>query len=451
MRDHPMSTRKTNDCIPCFECDGTLEAVKLPHKTQLPGLGEIVIQDVPMMKCPKCGDTVLGDEGNRFIDASLNHITGAITPAEMKIFIDQYGLTHKQTAAITGYGEKNISRWVSGKMRPSASVSNFFRLLIADRSAFEKLKSRQWGAASAGRCPEEERQPDAEEKAILKQIDYATLVQLHIVPSKISPKDRRTELCRRFESADLVTFRQRATSHLPAMAAYKDTSQKFSEVSGGLWMELGCQAARSIQVKPYDRDKLAAAVKELRELTRTKLVEVIPQVREILAGAGVALVFAPIMKQSAFRGCTRLMSPTKAVIIHSMKYRNLAQFWLILFHEIAHLMLHISDVKDVFPEYEHRNDDAREKEADEWAQDTLVYSDRLIAFSARCPKPKPDQIDAFAQEVKVHTAIAAEVFNKRAKAEVISYSRLTQLGLFPGLSEEDAAFLWKNNPLGTAA
>jgi YgiT-type zinc finger domain-containing protein len=445
-----MSARKTKDRIPCFECDGALEAVKLPHTTELPDIGRVVIENVPMLKCPKCGDTVLGDEGNRFIDASLDRITGSITPAEMKVFLDQYGLTHKQAAAITGYGEKNISRWVGGKMRPSASVSNFFRLLIADRSAFEKLRSRQWGAGVAVRYPAEERQPDKPEKAIMKQIDFATLVQIGFVPSTRSPQEQRTALCRRFESPDLMSLAQQAEDNLLAMAPYKDTKQKFSRISGGLWMELGCRAAQAIQVKPYDRDKLAVAVKELRELTQTKLVNVIPQVRQILADAGVVLVFAPIMKQSAFRGCTRLMSPTRAVIIHSMKYRSLAQFWLILFHEIAHLMLHITDVKDVFAEYENRKDDIREKQADEWAQDTLVYSDKLIAFSARCPKPTPEQIVAFARDVKVHTAIAAEVFNKRADAEVIPYSRLNQLGLFPNLSEEDAAFLWKNNPLGIA-
>jgi Zn-dependent peptidase ImmA (M78 family) len=285
----------------------------------------------------------------------------------------------------------------------------------------------------------------------MKEVDYASLARIQLVAAKTSAKDRRTEMCRRFEVPDLLALGKMANDNLLAMAAYKDTSQKFSRISGGLWMELGCRAAERIHVKPYDRDKLAVAVKELRELTRTKLVDVIPQVRQILAEAGVALVFAPIMKQSAFRGCTRLMSPTKAVIIHSMKYRNLAQFWLILFHEIAHLMLHITDVKDVFAEYVDRKDDIREKQADEWAQDTLVYSDKLIAFSTRWPKPKPEQIESFAREVKVHTAIAAEVFNKRAGTEIISYSRLTQLGLFPNLSEEEATFLWKNNPLGTAA
>lgn len=446
-----MPARKKNEHLPCFECDGTLEAVKRPYTTELPGIGQVAIENVPMLKCPKCGDTVIGDEGNRFIDASLNRITGAITPDEMKFFLKQYGLTHKQAAAITGYGEKNISRWVTGKMRPSSSVSNFFRLLIADRSAFETLKSRQWGASAVVSFPTEERQPSAEERTVLKQVDYAALARIGLVAAKSTGKDRRTELCRRFEVPDLLTLGKKAEDNLLAMAAYKDTQQKFSRISGGLWMELGCRAAERLHVKPYHRDKLDVAVKELRELTQTKLVDVIQQVRQILAEAGVALVFAPIMKQSAFRGCTRLMSPTKAVIIHSMKYRNLAQFWLILFHEIAHLRLHISDVKDVFAEYEVRKDDAREKEADEWAQDTLVYSDKLIAFSARCPKPTPAQIEAFARDVKVHTAIAAEVFNKRAGDEVISYSRLTQLGLFPNLSEDEAAFLWKNNPLEPAA
>jgi putative zinc finger/helix-turn-helix YgiT family protein len=436
--------------LPCFECDGTLQRVLRSQKTQLPDFGEVTVPDVPLLTCPKCGDTVLGAEGSRYMDAWLNKYTGALTPEEMRQFLEQYGLTHKQAAAITGYGEKNISRWLTGKMRPTVSVSNFFRLLIADRSAFETLKKRQWGAVTASCYPTEERQPDKQEKAILKEIDFATLVQIGFVPSTRSPQEQRTALCRRFESSDLITLAKQAKDNVLAMAAYKDTSQKFSRVSGGLWMELGCRAARNIHVKPYDRDKLAVAVKELRELTQTKLVDVIPQVRQILADAGVALVFAPTMKQSAFRGCTRLMSPTKAVIIHSMKYRNLAQFWLILFHEIAHLMLHIVRVEDVFAEYEDQKDDAREKEADEWARDTLVYSDKLIAFSARCPKPSPEQIQAFAREVKVHTAIAAEVFNKRAKAEVIPYSRLNQLGLFPNLSEEDAAFLWENNPLGIA-
>lgn len=170
-----------------------------------------------------------------------------------------------------------------------------------------------------------------------------------------------------------------------------------------------------------------------------------PEVRRILAEAGVALVFMPLMKQSAFRGCTSLLSSEKAVIIHSLKYRNVSQFWLILFHEIAHLLLHIDNVEDVFPEYDDQQTDPCEAQADEWARDTLVYSDQLIAFQARHEKPEYWQVDNFARELAVHPAIAAEVFNKKAGREVIKYSLLKKKRLFPNISENEASELWSMN------
>jgi Zn-dependent peptidase ImmA (M78 family) len=260
-----------------------------------------------------------------------------------------------------------------------------------------------------------------------------------------SPVAKRTELCRLLQVADLTTFRDEAESKHLAMAAFKDTNQQSNLVSGAIWIELGCQAAASIKVQPYVRDKLKESITQLRELTQSPLAAVIPKVRRILADAGVALVFMPIMKQSAYRGCTRLLTPKKAVIIHSLKYRNVSQFWLILFHEIAHLILHISDVADVFAEYDDQSADPREAEADEWARDTLVYSDQLIAFRARHEKPENWQLQEFARDVKVHPAIAAEIFNKKAGSEVIKYSLLKLNGLFPNISEPEAKELWRSN------
>ena len=156
------------------------------------------------------------------------------------------------------------------------------------------------------------------------------------------------------------------------------------------------------------------------------------------------------MKQSAFRGCTQLLTPTKAVIIHSLKYRTVSQFWLILFHEIAHLVLHITHPGDVFEDYDDQSTDPQETAADAWAWDTLVFSDALIAFQARHEKPDPLQIQQFAQAIKVHPAIAAEVFNKKAGREVIKYSYLNMKGLFPNISESEAEELWKRNELSVS-
>jgi YgiT-type zinc finger domain-containing protein len=65
------------DLIPCFECTGTLRAVIIPYLTQLPGLGEVTVEDVPMLRCPDCGDTVIGHQGSDRIDSCLNEIRRA--------------------------------------------------------------------------------------------------------------------------------------------------------------------------------------------------------------------------------------------------------------------------------------------------------------------------------------------------------------------------------------
>lgn len=439
------------ESIPCFECDkGTLQPVLQDYFTTHPRLGNLTIPAVPMLRCDCCGDTVSGEEGNTYIDAFLDKALNVISPKEIQAFLDKYKLTQKRAAEITGYGEKNISRWLSGHSRPSESVSNFLRVLLAERSAFERLLMKNFPETVKSAFPAEERQPDEEEKEVLKLIDYKSLVRIGAVASGSSSLVRRTELCRLLNVSDLISFRDAAESKHRAMAAFKDTKQHSNHVSGAIWIELGLRAAEKVEVKPYDRGKLQKAVSQLRELTQSPLTGIISEVRRILADAGVALVFAPCVKQSAFRGCTQLLTPTKAVIIHSLKYRTVSQFWLILFHEIAHLVLHITHPGDVFEDYDDQSTDPQETAADAWAWDTLVFSDALIAFQARHEKPDPLQIQQFAQAIKVHPAIAAEVFNKKAGREVIKYSYLNMKGLFPNISESEAEELWKRNELSVS-
>jgi putative zinc finger/helix-turn-helix YgiT family protein len=137
--------KETSQDAPCFECEsGTLEAVVQDFETNVTGIGDVVVPNVPMERCDQCGDVVIGDAGNRIIDTYLYKLTSAITPTEIQAFLDKYSITQKEAAEITGYGEKNISRWLRGHMRPSKSVSNNIRTLLASTEAFEVLKTRNW-------------------------------------------------------------------------------------------------------------------------------------------------------------------------------------------------------------------------------------------------------------------------------------------------------------------
>ncbi len=62
--------------LPCFECvGGRLEPIRQGCVTAMRNAAEVTVPDVPMLRCPECGDTVIGDEGMRWMDAWLaqNH------------------------------------------------------------------------------------------------------------------------------------------------------------------------------------------------------------------------------------------------------------------------------------------------------------------------------------------------------------------------------------------
>lgn len=436
------TTAEQREILPCFECEGgILRPVADTYTSQHPKLGKVSLPDISMFRCDCCGDTVLGDEGNRQIDAWFDKALNAISPEEIQSFLSKYGLTQKEASRITGLGEKNISRWASGRARPSESVSNLLRLLLADASSFERLKQKNFVDRNLPSYPVEERQPNEEEKEVLRCIDFPKLIEMGLCLEKRSPMDRRTQLCKMAQCSDLLEFRSIMEQSFEKMAAFKDTRQKSNVLSGGFWVWLGEQAARKITVAPYSRNKLRDTVRELRELTVHPLESIASEVPLILARAGVALVFIPPMKQAALRGCTRLLTPNKAMIIHSLKYRTISQFWIILFHEIAHLLLHISKAGEAFTDYEEQSSDPKETDADNWAYDTLVSLDRELELKSDAPVPEPWRVARFAKEIGVHPAIVAEVFNKRAGKEIISYAYMKKENLFPHLSETEAAAL----------
>jgi HTH-type transcriptional regulator/antitoxin HigA len=440
-----MKTPKTEvrEPIGCFECDaGMMHPIVEDYTIELKSLGKVAIPKVPMQRCDCCGDTLIDGDGSAYIDDYVDKATNALRPEELNHFLEKYSLTQKEAAQITGYGEKNISRWLSGRARATTSVSNFFRTLIAEPSAFERLKAKDWSEVTpTGTFIE--RMPDAEEKQVLQCIDYKKLVELGLVAEVTRQAEKRTEVCRRFCCENLIDFKEYTESASEGIAALKDTQQKSNLISSGTWIRLGEMAAQHIEVAHYDREKLRLVIHELREYTQHAPEAVIEHVQASLCKVGVALVFVPIMKESALRGCTRLLDPSKALIIHGLKYRNISQFWLVLFHEIAHLLLHIETPEDFFAEYEYSSDDPREAEADEWARNTLVYQNELTEFATRHPKPALRELAQFSSKIKVHPAIIAEVFNRRAGKDVLAYSYLAKNELFPLFTAEQVKKLWQ--------
>lgn len=435
------SPKTKSSGIPCPCCEkGHLVASRKEFKTTAEGKA-ITVPKVEMERCNNCGETFLTPAGSQQVDDYIDHITDTISTEELQHFLEKYELTQKKAAEILQIGEKNFSRWLNGKQRVSASMSSYIRTLVAVPEAFETLSKKQWDRAAT--FPGEVRQPDEDEKIVLQQTDYSQLVKIGLVEKTLKKDERRSQICQLSNTPDLIAFQSLCQKSEGKIAAYKDTTQKYSPINGGLWIYLGERAAHAMDVAPYSQDKLEEAVDDLRELTRHEPHTVFQSVQKRLAEAGVALVVIPKLEGSAFRGCTRLLHPAKAMIAHSLKYKNASQFWRVLFHEIAHLILHIDSPDDRFNEYEDQQTNRKEREADQWADEILVYGEKLIAFQARHRNPTLYDLTRFADDLKTSPAIVAEIMNDQHKGKkIFDYGHLRKNGLFPSISEESADLMW---------
>ncbi len=146
------------------------------------------------------------------------------------------------------------------------------------------------------------------------------------------------------------------------------------------WLRKGELDAQKVQTAPFDADKFHGALKKIRALTKTNADAFQPQMRELCAEAGVALVFTPELKKLRVSGATYWLTKDKALIQLSLLYKSDDHFWFTFFHEARHVLQEIKN--GVFVEGLKDGDDA-EKDANDFAADFLIPKDQYAAFLRR--------------------------------------------------------------------
>jgi HTH-type transcriptional regulator / antitoxin HigA len=184
-----------------------------------------------------------------------------------------------------------------------------------------------------------------------------------------------------------------------AAAAYR-TSQSLeaSRFALATWLRLAEEKAAQVTTQPYDPARLRDALDRIRSLTRENPEVFVPQIRELCAGAGVALVFVPDVKGARVSGATRWLSPTKAMVAQSLRHKTDDHFWFTLFHELGHVILH--GKKSVFVDQPNGAESQEEQEANRFARDRLVPRKRYADFVSQ-GSFYPDEIAECAEELQI--------------------------------------------------
>ena len=310
----------------------------------------------------------------------------AIPPGEtLRELLEEQGLTQRDLARRAGLSPKHVNRLLQGVVPLSAEVAQRLEHVTG-------TPARLWNRLEANYRSDLERLRNQRSLADcapwLAEMPLTALINRGVLPAEPRDKASRVEQMLSFFGVASVEAWDDVYGNL-ACAFRQSKAYKPKPGAVAAWLRLGEIAAQEMHCAPFDRAGLQAALPELRALTVEPQEVFSQKLPEICAAHGVAVVFVEEITGARASGVMRWLTPTKALIQLSLRYRTDDHLWFTFFHEIEHVLRH--GKTEVWIEGgPAAADDPREAEADRFARQVLIPSKdaaqfgRLIRTSAVC-------------------------------------------------------------------
>lgn len=176
--------------------------------------------------------------------------------------------------------------------------------------------------------------------------------------------------------------------------------------------------AASQKVARFDRKKFRAAIPQLLECARK--ADGVAGVPKLLASLGVHFVIVPPLPQSFLDGAT-FNRGDNPVIMLSLRYDRIDNFWFTLMHEVAHVAAGHQGIF-VDNDLDQEAKGSEEVAADTLAQDWLIDPERYKGFlSTTRPRYSRQSIVDFSGEIGRHPGI---VLGRLHHEKKVHYSHL---------------------------
>lgn len=147
----------------------------------------------------------------------------------------------------------------------------------------------------------------------------------------------------------------------------------------------------------------------LKELAKLTCHDDAPlEAKKFLASRGIALVVERHLSGTYLDGAAMVLETGHPVVALTLRHDRLDNFWFVLFHELAHISLHLFDSlqMDFFDEESKGDGDTVEKEADEFALDSLVSGSQWDTCVSRFAMTS-ESVLLDAERLSVHPSILA--------------------------------------------
>ncbi|MCX5608260.1 ImmA/IrrE family metallo-endopeptidase [Streptomyces sp. NBC_00047] len=295
----------------------------------------------------------------------------AVPPGETILeFLEESDMTQREFAVRAGMSAKHLNQLTKGLVSLTPDVAEKLESVTGIRARFwNRLEADYQSTRQRLRATR-----DAEVyTAWYQTLPVKELVKRGQVPQEPSDKASRWEqLLAFFGVASLDAWVE--LYEKPAAAFRKTKAYEAKVGSVASWLRLGELAAQEVHCAPFNKSGLQAAIPRLRELTVLPPQDFESDLVQICARNGVAIVFVKEITGSRSSGAARWVSPTKAVVQLSLRYKTDDQFWFTVFHELGHVLLHGKQDVRVEPVDKSTSEDPQELEADSFASEVLIPS-----------------------------------------------------------------------------
>ncbi len=333
----------------------------------------------------------------------------AVHPGEsLKDELEFLKVSQVELAQRTGISEKHISQIINGESPITPETAIKLERAINGSGDFWNTLQKNYDATMA-RIQAEDRLTNEIGEA-KKYKCYSELVSCGCV-EKASTREARAENLLKFFGVDSLLY----VPELEAIA-FRQGRGKFDKHSLAAWLRCGELEAKKIKIKEFDEKAVRDSVPELRKLT------LCPEgfgnkLQNICAEAGVAVVFTPYFARTRVNGATRWSGDVPIVQLNTRgTYSDI--FWFTFFHEIGHVLHH--GVKDRFIEYAGLNKDEKEKEADRFAEESLIPKDQFKKFLE--PETLTGKsVEAFAKSIGIGASI---VYGRLAYEKIAGWNQI---------------------------
>ncbi len=331
--------------------------------------------------------------------------------------LDERSWTQADFAVRLGASRKFVNQLVSGDASINEATALRLERVLGSSTRFWLSREADYRAAMAKLQEIETLQ---NETPWLDEIPVRSMRRLGWIGPHRGKPETVSECLRFFGVGSVEAWRGWADGlKLTAYRMSGKAGRHFGSIAA--WLRYGELRAEKTDCAPYSADAFRSRLPELRVLAlETDPRVFMPRLRSLCAEAGVAVVFAPTPEGCPASGATRWLSPQKALLMLSLRYKTNDQLWFSLFHEAGHILRH--GKKKIFLEFNHEAGQAEEKEADRFAANLLIppkHHQELFSLGSNKRK-----VVAFAERIGVPPGI---VVGRLQHEGLVPYTHLNGL------------------------